>query len=353
MKFAQSLFAFLLIVILLGCEEQNPKPESGVIYVTEEITTPTTWFEGNIYVIDYNGDFSISALLTIEPNVIVKSLRQKQNIVVSGGGVVIAKGTPEKPIIFTSQYDDIHGGDIIGNGLTAPAPGDWGRFYFKSVSGSEFSYCHFYYGGSLAYSTIKADYSTIDINNCVFAYNMGGYILQYIGVVDLDLANSDCNITNNVFYANELPLTINANISIDNSNTFYDPENPEIGNKMNGIFTNTQVIDENVSWLENEVPFVIANNSELRIESNGSLTLGDGAVIKIVMDTCINLVNNPEGIINYNGAGVYFTSFSDDSLLGDTNGDNSSLAPAAGDWQGIRIALNPPTYADWLNILYD
>lgn len=232
-------------------------------------------------------------------------------------------------------------------------PGDWGKFYFKDVSPSTFSYCNFYYGGGLVLPTIEVIRSSVDIDHCLFAHNLGGEHTEYIGVVQLDLANSDCMITNNTFFDNILPMTINANMSIDDSNVFSDPENPEIGNVMNGIFTNSYIIDDNVSWLETEVPFVIANESELRIESNGSLTLPDNGVIKIVVGTCINLVENPEGIINGDGPGLYFTSIHDDSLKGDTDGLGTSPAPLEGDWQGIRTALNPLIYAGWPNILYD
>ncbi|MDF1575830.1 MAG: hypothetical protein P1P86_11640, partial [Bacteroidales bacterium] len=109
----------------------------------------------------------------------------------------------------------------------------------------------------------------------------------------------------------------------------------------------------NVSWHETEVPFVIANKSGLRLESSGSLTLPDNAVVKIVVGTCIDLIQNPDGIINRDGPGVYFTSLRDDTLLGDTDGMGSALVPQDGDWQGIKIALNPLTYAAWSNILYD
>ncbi len=349
-----SFLALFLIPFITACEE-DPLLEGNVIFVTEHITSPTTWMEGNVYIVDINGDFRIEALLTIEPSVIVKFLKENQRAVVSGAGAIMANGTSEEPIIFTSPKDDLYGGDNNDDGTTAPAPGDWGKIELKEASSSVFSYCHFYYGGGLILPTIEVIRSIVYIDNCVFANNLGGkHASDYKGVVDLDLADPGSSLTNNFFVNNVLPITINANISIDNSNIFYDPENPEIGNLMNGIFTNSQVIDVDVSWFETEVPFVLADENEMRIESDGSLTVADGCVVKIVVGTCINLVNNPEaGLINGQGAEVYFTSFYDDELLGDTDGDGSSIMPNEGDWKGIRIALNPLTYADWSNILYD
>jgi hypothetical protein len=345
----------LLIVFLSACEEQGPDggDDSGVIYVTEHITSPTVWTEGNIYLVDINGDFKIESLLTIEPNVIVKFLRDNHRIIVGSNGIIEAIGLLDKPIIFTSPLDDAHGGDNNGDGPSTPAPGDWGNFEFKDAGGSTFSFCQFYYGGGAVLSTVDVIRSTIDINSCVFAYNLGGELMDFVGVVDLELANLDCNLNLNTFYSNILPLTINSNMSLDGSNVFFDPMHPETGNAMNGIFTNNYTIDDDVSWIETEVPFVVANGSELRIESSGSLTLADNAVVKIVDGSCINLVNNPSGIINGEGPGVFFTSFYDDDHLGDTDGLGSSVVPGVGDWQGIRLNISPLTYADWPNILYD
>jgi hypothetical protein len=56
------------------------------------------------------------------------------------------------------------------------------------------------------------------------------------------------------------------------------------------------------------------------------------------------------GLINYNGEGVFFTSFRDDSLKGDSNGDGDVTTPADGDWQGIYYSGD---YFSWPNILYD
>lgn len=350
-----SILTLFLIPFITGCDEKVPESEGNVIFVTEHITFPTTWMEGNVYIVDINGDFGIEALLTIEPNVIVKFLKENQRAVVSGAGAIMANGTSEQPIFFTSPKDDMYGGDNNDDGPTAPAPGDWGKIELREASSSVFSYCHFYYGGGLILQTVEVIHSVVDIDHCVFANNLGGkHASDYKGVVDLDQADPTSTLKNNLFVDNVLPITINANMSIDNSNMFYDPENPEIGNEMNGIFTNTQIIDDDVSWLETDVPFVLADENELRIESNGSLTLGDGCVVKIVVGTCINLVQNPEaGLINGEGSGVYFTSFYDDEILGDTDGASSSRLPMEGDWQGIRIALNPMTYAGWPNILFD
>ena len=48
---------------------------------------------------------------------------------------------------------------------------------------------------------------------------------------------------------------------------------------------------------------------------------------------------------------IYFTSITDDSVGGDTNGDSNATSPAAGDWQSIYIDTAAASF-DYVQILY-
>jgi hypothetical protein len=357
MKIINCFINLLAIAALLltqtSCEEAYNEPDDcNIIYITNEITANTTFNTGNVYIIDINGDWVIEAELVIEPGVVVKSLKAYQRWIVRNAGKVIANGTSESPIVFTSQYDNEHGCDNSGDG-TAPQKQDWGQFSFIEVGGCILNYCHFYYGGGSLRSTVEIDNSTVDITNCVFAYNYGGDHYGYKGVLNLNKANLDCVVTNNVFYGNDVPVSADANFSFDDSNVFHNPDDISETNQMNGIFTDSYTIDGHVSWLETEVAFVVANGSALRIEDLATLTLGADVVIKVVEGSQIDLKDDATKIINYNGAGVFFTSIFDDSLKGDTNGDGNQTSPSVGDWDGIIIDHGPLEYASWPNILYD
>lgn len=80
--------------------------------------------------------------------------------------------------------------------------------------------------------------------------------------------------------------------------------------------------------MESKVPFVI-NDNDLWIESGGTS--------------------------NQNSTNAY-TSFKDDSRLGDTNGDGDASTPSAGDWERIyddSMVIPSPYFYSWSNIYYD
>ena len=346
--------AFLSFVFLLSCNEPITPPEStyNTVMVNSNIEGSTIWTNGNIYVIN-KSDFYVEGELTIEPGVIVKFPSNYAFLTLGNNGKITANGSSDKHIIFTSYKDDNNGGDTNDDQETStPSRGSWGTIDLNGHSGSNFSYCDFYYGGmgSSPEPTLSLSAGALaTVVSCSFKHNAGGKSnVYFIGALDAKDADNNTTIRNNLFVDNGLPLTMFSEIDIDASNNFYQNGN---GNDMNGIFVNGN-IGKNTEWLENEVAFVVTN-FDMSIFDGYTLKLGDNVVLKFIEDSRLNLIGGISALDNYDGNEVLYTSIKDDSRKGDTNGDSNITSAVEEDWIGIFLDDYKGGYAAWQNIYFN
>ena len=95
------------------------------------IATNTTWTAGKVYVL--TGDITVNQLstLTIQPGAVVK-INWDRGFTVNGK--LVANGTAEHSIYFTSILDDSICGDTNGDGTASvPNTGDWRRIDFPDI----------------------------------------------------------------------------------------------------------------------------------------------------------------------------------------------------------------------------
>ena len=356
----KKLFISLALLISLSISCDNGDSPTGptereIIEITTDVTVVTTWAGDYIYVIK-KWSFYVMNTLTIEAGAIIKFTPDGPDLTLGNSGTIVANGTNENPIIFTSYKDDAHGGDTNGDGsATTPSPRDWGSINTNGLNGSVFNYCQFYYGGSGSYRvTLNIYDSRATVTNCIFAYNDGSYV--WYSTLDASWAHAGTVIQNNIFYDNVKPLTIGTEFSLDNSNTFHNPANISEGNDYNGIYIySTDHITSDIIWGETEVAFII-DDGDFWVNSGASLTLENNVVLKFKSGSTLLLADGASALVNHDGAGVYFTSYKDDSKKGDTNGDGNATSPADGDWTGIyddSFGTLYPYYFTWSNILYD
>lgn len=287
-----------------------------VISVSQTVSENQTWETGKIYKIRGNTD--IAATVTIEPGCIIK---MKGYVRVLTDGKILANGTSENPILFTSNNKNI-GGD---NNSATPEPYDWKYFSLYST-GNVFNYCIFEYGDE----TMK-DYNkdlTYTITNCVFREGYNGLKLSRV-------PSADTKIENNRFYSNYSPVSIIPNIDMGNTNMFTN-EDGSLKNKNQCIsFVRlTSTIKSDVTLEETEVAYY--TYFTFAITDNTTFTLAENVVFKmgsafgggsIIVENGSSFVMNPNS---------YMTSYLDNDKLGNSCDNIAGASPGSEDWDGIK-----------------
>ena len=211
-----SFVLFVATILTFTCCDSldiDPIIDNPVIL---DIKVNTTWETGKTYVID--GRLNIDgAILTIEPGVIVKFKEGAQIEVGSSstGSAIIAIGTVDQPILFTSN-------------AAIPSAGDWDAIFFHSGTASTtlLTYCNFEYGGGYsAYSgIIDLDEAEISMENCTIKHSAAyGIVMDAQSKFKSFTNNAISNTVNHV-----IQLYPNAAHTIGLGNVFTST-NPSIG----------------------------------------------------------------------------------------------------------------------------
>ena len=115
---------------LLDAATCNCVPQSNEVNVTDNITTDVTWTSDKIYILTTRIAVTSGACLTIEAGTIIKGEAGAEAnataLVIARGAKIMAEGTAEAPIIFTSVADEIQSGMIASPNLPVTVNGLWG-----------------------------------------------------------------------------------------------------------------------------------------------------------------------------------------------------------------------------------
>ena len=240
--------------------------------------------------------------LSIAPGVIVKF---SDNTYIDVFGTFRAQGMAEQEVIFTSIKDDGAGGDTNGDeGSSAPAPGDWTMIRFKDSSNDANSI--------VEYAVIR------------YAGEHNG---NRFGAIHLESASptiANNVITDNFWYA----------ISIDVHSFPSVSGNQVSGNVGNGLEVRGGEMRSSGTWENTDIVYSVL--APITVKEGATLSVEAGVMVKFGDNAYFDVYGTFRAI-GTDEHRVTFTSIKDDAIGGDTNGDEGSSAPSAGDWTMIRF----------------
>lgn len=139
-----------------------------------------------------------AATLRIEPGVIIKFASNIHEV--SIGGALRAEGKAAEPVIFTSLYDDLYGGDTDGSGTsTVAVPGFWRSITLAPSSSAVFRHVKLRYGGSRGAALSIGQGRSLAMEHVVIEENKG------IGVL---INSTTSDIAHAIFSKNEVGLAL-------------------------------------------------------------------------------------------------------------------------------------------------
>jgi hypothetical protein len=114
MKYRHLLSGILLATGLAGTPTALRAEPANQVWWTADITANTTWYNTNVYLMHGLVHVLAPATLTIQPGTVIKGISEgsitngepTSALFVTAGAKIHAVGTPTRPIIFTSEFDD-------------------------------------------------------------------------------------------------------------------------------------------------------------------------------------------------------------------------------------------------------
>jgi hypothetical protein len=280
--------------------------------------TNTSYYLQNVVTV------ALGKTLTINPGVVVKFAWVRSLI---NNGTLKVLGTGTNPVYFTSYKDDTIGGDTNGDGWSTGSPGDWQRIEFGDTSddiNSLIDHAIIRYAGRDGYGAIRLVNASPAILSTMISDSQSAGIKMTEASPDVqDTTISGCGSA--AFYdtgVKSFPTLINNTIQ-DNSINGY-----AIAGDANST------LDIDATWNITDTTYYLQN--VVTVALGKTLTINPGVVVKFAWVR--SLINNGTlRVLGTEANPIYFTSYKDDSIGGDTNNDGGATQPTPGDWQRIEF----------------
>ncbi len=279
---------------------------TGPTYHSGRVDADEIWWpSGNPHILTGDVYPGTNVTITIKPGCIVK---MGPGVELYCGyantpGAIIANGTPDSVILFTSN-------------ATVPAPGDWKavEVYDDAMPTTSFKHCIFEYGGeSSSYGTVYVEGFGLKFsNNIVRKSGTHGVLLSTDGFF------AEC-ADNTITECAEFPLVINADYirTIGTGNTI-------TGNTKNAVQVKNGRVTRTGTWPNLGVPYLIT--SDVSIGDNST-----NPVLTIAPGTTIQLQTDIEFYCGYTASGGLIA----DGTAGRITFTSSVPTPSRGNWYSV------------------
>ncbi|MFZ3020045.1 MAG: hypothetical protein WA051_00805 [Minisyncoccia bacterium] len=277
------------------------------------------------YILNSNITIATGTTLTIEPGVCVKV---NANFGFSIQGNLVARGTLDEPIVFTSIKNDSLCGDSNNDATTTAAmAGDW--------------------TGLSIYNSATLDHVEISFANSGVSVNSGDLQVLSSNIhdnADRGISIFDANsveVSNTSFSNNRYPIDISTDIP------FVHSGNSASGNQVNALAIGGHSRG-GVHLSKDNIPYYTNN---FYIATGTSVTIDPGVCVK--MGTVGSMYTQGSLILNgTKEVPIYITSVKDDSVCGDTNGDGTATSPNFGDWVRMQVVSGGSLTASYTVVRY-
>lgn len=368
--------ASLALLLILGISSKV----SADTYIVANITEDTVWdASSSPYVVRENIEINAEATLTLDPGVVVK-MTDGVGIVVYGS--LQAIGSEDQIVSITSYKDDSVGGDSNGNGTsTTPASGDWRGIRFMPGSSGSFdhvsvTYSGYNYRSKLSIPAIYNQGGLITVNNstlsksnnCALGQTAGELYVTLSQITDhvfcgiayyggvLNMSGNNVESTNYGLFMNgpgtvELSgnefkdVRIATDINLSEEIDFTHSNNEATGGSFNGFIIRGTIADS-TTLVPDLMPYIVTSgggstgSGEIKVVTENNLTVGPSGSLLLQPDTVLKFHDSGgifiDGHLEVDGSTL--TSIKDDSVSGDTNGDENGSLPTPGDW--LHLSFN-------------
>lgn len=258
--------------------------------------------------------------LTVGPGMVLKFYGTTRVMNVSG--TLLAQGTDQAPVVFTSIHDDDFGSP--DDDPTAPAPGDWtGLRFFEFADASVVEHAIIRYAGNGGTASVALDKA--DVTFCFVhiefgagaGIDTGGNSAPLLKQVSIDDNAGDPiqGITWNVL-GNIQGVSASGN-----------------GSALDTVIIDSPLVVGHVTIEQENLfgPCIVVTVTP-QTTSDDTLSFGRGLVIKAASpDVAIRV----KSVAGTGLEKTVFTSIHDDAWAGDTNANGAATMPAPGDWIGV------------------